>query len=92
MWHSPVSNFFPKAMNVGKRKILVELPNGKKTYIRTLMSAKRRRVFEECILNEATTEFQIKFFKRSKVLIEITEHECKDKKRFEQVYIFNNSL
>lgn len=90
LWHSPVSHFFPKSMNVGKRKIEVELSDGKRMYIRTLMSAKRSKLFWESILNEENTEFQVKFFKRSKVLIEITEPECKDKKRFEQIYKFNN--
>ena len=92
LWHSPVSHFFPKSMNVGKRKILVELSDGKRMYIRTLMSAKRSKLFWESILNEENTEFQVKFFKRSKVLIEITERECKDKKKFEQIYKFNNIL
>lgn len=92
LWHSPVSHFFPKAMNVGKRKILVELPDGKRIYIRTLMSAKRSMLFWESILNEENTEFHVKFFKLSKVLIEITEPECKNKKRFEQIYKFNNIL
>ena len=90
LWHSPILHFYPKGMNMGKRKILVELPDGKRMYIRTLMSAKRSKLFWESILNEENTEFQVKFFKRSKVLIEITEPECKDKKRFEQIYKFNN--
>ena len=92
LWHSPILHFYPKEMNMGKRKILVELPDGKRMYIRTLMSAKRSEIFWESILNEENTEFQVKFFKRSKVLIEITEPECKDKKRFEQIYKFNNSF
>ncbi len=90
LWHSPILHFYPKEMNMGKRKILVELSDGKRMYIRTLMSAKRSKLFWESILNEENTEFQVKFFKRSKVLIEITEPECKDKKRFEQIYKFNN--
>lgn len=90
LWHSPISYFYPKEMSVGKRKIEVELSDGKRMYIRTLMSAKRSKLFWESILNEENTEFQVKFFKRSKVLIEITEPECKDKKRFEQIYKFNN--
>ena len=92
LWHSPILHFYPKEMNMGKRKILVELPDGKRMYIRTLMSAKRSKFFWEFILNEENTEFQVKFFKRSKVVIEITEPECKDKKRFEQIYKFNNSF
>lgn len=90
LWHSPISYFYPKEMSVGKRKIEVELSDGKRMYIRTLMSAKRSKLFWESILNEENTEFQVKFFKRSKVLIEIIEPECKDKKRFEQIYKFNN--
>ncbi len=91
LWHSPIFHFFPKSMNVGKRKISVELPGGKETYIRTLMSNKRNNLFRECFLKEGI-EYQIKIFKRSKVLLEITEPECKDKKRFEKMYKFNNSI
>ncbi len=92
LWHSPISHFYPKEMNVSKRKIAVELSDGKRIYIRTLMSVKRSKIFGECILSEENSGVQVKFFKRSKVLIEITEPECKDKKKFEQIYKFNNTL
>lgn len=92
LWHSTINKFHPKELNVLKIKVLIELPNGKKRYIRTIMSFNRRILLNELFIKN-NTEVKISYMKNSKVLLSIFDvQNIDDKKRFTNIIKFNTSL
>lgn len=94
LWHSIIKDFFPKEKDISRVKILIELKNGEKMYLRTIMSFKRRMLFFETFINgKKADEVKLNYLPKSKLLLSIDDIiVSENKKRIQVIEKINYSL
>ncbi len=77
--HSYINHFYPKDMQVQKKRIKVVNSNGEEKKLRSVMSFKRS--FEFVVFDKQQIEYlQVTYLKRSKILIQVELAEQSNKK------------
>lgn len=94
LWHSVIKDFFSKEKDVKRIKILIELENGKRMYLRTLMSFERRLLFfDTFIRDKKSDEVKLEYLPKSKLLLSIDDSIVREnKKRMQVIEKINCSL
>lgn len=94
LWHSVIKDFFPKDKDVQRIKMSLELENGKRLYLRTLMSFERRLLFYDTFIKEQNSgNVKLEYLPKSKILLSIDDLvESKNKKRRKVIEKINHSL
>lgn len=74
LWHSIIAKFYPKEYGVDTYRLYFINENGKKKYVRLIMSVKKRsKIFNIC--EDKQNKVEICYLKRSKILLSLGNFE-----------------
>lgn len=95
LWHSNVPLFYPKDKMVDKFKLYYIDENGRKNFVRTVLSIEKRKMLYKLFLNsQNNTCVDISYLKNSKILLsfDLSSKIQNDKKFEKAIYKLNNII
>lgn len=95
LWNSNIHLFYPKDKMIDKFKIYYIDENGKKNFVRTILSIEKRKILYKLFLNNPNNAYvDISYFKSSRILLsfDVSSKSQNDKNFEKAIYQLNKII